>query len=502
MATTMRLQTSRFILTSLAAAAALAACGGGDNGIDTSGGSAASAAAMADGIVLQPSYELAPTLPPEPSDIDADGSGASAGAAPGRSRLLGSGVPGESGEDMRQRIQSARGGADTASAAAAASTAVYYTPAQIRAAYGVDKLPATTTANKGAYQGSGQTIAIIGAYNNASAATDLAGFSAKFGLAPCAVTLIAATATLPLAKPAAGSGCSFSVVNASSAGTIASRAPAANSGWATETSMDIEWAHAIAPMARIILVQAATASVADMSAAIALAGRMGATVVSMSFGAGEFSSMGSYEGAFLASGVSYLASSGDSGRAVSWPAVSPRVLAIGGTSLATATTAAGTTRSETAWSGSGGGISAYNAVPAWQANLSVIATTGKAGVPTKRVLPDVSLNANPSTGQLILAAGAWYVAGGTSVSAPQWAGLAAVANAVRALNGKAVLGNLGQPVYRALNPNPTTYAAALLDVKSGSNGSCKGCSATASFDLVTGLGTPNAGKTVELLASY
>lgn len=488
-------QQSRFILTSLAAAAALAACGGGaESGGDTT--------LAADAIVLQPSYELAPTLPPEPSDIDADGSGASARAEPGRSRLLGSGVAGESGDDLRQRIQSARGSADTASAAAAAPSAVYYTPAQIRAAYGLDKFPATTSANKGAYQGSGQTIAIVGAYNNAGAATDLAAFSTKFGLAPCAVATVPTTATLPLAKPAAGSGCSFSVVNASSAGTFASRAPAANAGWATETSMDIEWAHAIAPMARIILVQAASASVADMSAAIALAGRMGATVVSMSFGAGEFSSMASYESAFLASGVSYVASSGDSGRAVSWPAVSPRVLAIGGTSLTTATTAAGTTRSETAWSGSGGGISAYNAVPAWQAKLTVIATTGRSGVPSKRVLPDVALNANPSTGQMILAAGSWYIAGGTSVSAPQWAGLVAVSNAVRALNGKAVLGNLGQPVYMALNPNATTYAAALLDVKSGSNGSCTGCSATANFDLVTGLGTPNAGKTVELLAAY
>ena len=189
---------------------------------------------------------------------------------------------------------------------------------------------------------------------------------------------------------------------------------------------------------------------------------------------------------------------GDSGRGVSWPAVSARVLAVGGTTLA----ASGSTRGETAWSGSGGGISAYNAVPSWQTGVKVTSTSGTLGTPTRRVLPDVGFNANPNSGQLILVNGAWYVAGGTSVGTPQWAGIVAVANAVRALNGKAALGPLGTPVYRALAGNGTSYAASLLDVRSGSNGSCKGCTAVAGFDLVTGLGTPNAVKTVELLNAY
>lgn len=474
---------SRLLPTAFAAAL-LAACGGGsDAGADT---------AVATAAELAPLYELAPTLPPEPDDIDADGSNASAAREPGRSTLRAAPVVGEDADSLRQRILSTR---DTISAA---SSAVYYTPAQMRAAYGLDKLPATTSANKGAYQGSGQTIAIVGAYNNATAATDLVAFSQKFGLAPCAVTGIATNATLPLARPAAGSACSFSVVNATAAGGFATRAPAANAGWATETAMDIEWAHAMAPMARIILVQAASASVNDMLGAVVLAGRLGANVVSMSFGAGEFGGQGSYDSAFAAAGVSYLAASGDSGRGVSWPAVSSQVLAVGGTTLAYS----GSARGETAWSGSGGGISAYNAVPAWQTGLKVTATTGALGTPTRRVLPDVGFNANPNSGQLILVNGAWYVAGGTSVGTPQWAGIVAVANAVRALNGKAALGALGTPVYRALAGNATNYTASLLDVKSGSNGSCKGCGAVAGYDLVTGLGTPNAGNTIGLLAAY
>lgn len=483
----MRAPAPRLLLSSLAAAALLAACGGGDEAVAPYVPEA------------QPSFRLAPVLPGEPADIDADGSGASAGQAPGRATALaGEALAGEDGESLRQRLQAARNGEGTATAQAATATAVYYTPAQVRAAYGMDRWPAASSANKGAWQGSGQTVAIIGAFHNPTAATDLATFNAKFGLPACAVTTVAATATLPLARPAAGSGCSFSVVHASSTGAMTSRAPAYNASWATETSMDLQWVHAVAPMARLLLVQAASSSVTDMNAAIALAGRLGANVVSMSFGAGEFSGMASYESVFATSGVSYLAASGDGGRGVSWPAASTRVLAVGGTTL----TASGSARGETAWAGSGGGISSYVAVPAWQAALSVVATTGKAGVPTRRVLPDVAFNANPNSGQLIVAAGKWYVAGGTSIGTPQWAGVVAVANAVRALGGKAVLGNLGLPVYKALAPNATTYAASLLDVKSGSNGTCLGCAATAGFDLVTGLGTPNAVKTVELLAAY
>jgi hypothetical protein len=483
--------TPKIALATVAAAALLAACGGGSVE-DTPPPP------------VQPLYELAQALPPEPDDIDADGSAASARRAPGRATLLGTGAPAEAGaEGLRQHILAAHGPEGTATAAAAAPAATYYTAAQVRAAYGLDKLPANSSSNKGAYQGSGQTIAIVGAFHNANIALDLAAFSAKFGLPSCAVQSIAATATLPLARPAQGSSCTFSVVHATAAGGMSARAPAANSNWATETSMDVEWAHAIAPMARIILVQAASGGGNDIVGAITLAGRLGATVVSMSFGGAEFSGQAAYEKAFLASGVSYLAATGDNGRAVAWPAVSPSVLAVGGTTLA----ANGSTRSETAWAGSGGGISQFNTVPSWQVALKVTPSTGKAAAPTRRVLPDVAFNANPSSGQLIYVtpssgSNGWLVAGGTSVGTPQWAGLIAVANAVRVLNGKPVLGPLGAPLYRSLSGSAANYAASLLDVTAGSNGGCVGCAATAGYDLVTGLGTPHAVKTVELLAAY
>jgi subtilase family serine protease len=459
---------------------------------------------------VSPLYELAAVIPPEPSDMDADGSAASAGQPPGRATLLdapAAGAEPDNADSLRRRIQAAPVDGDRATAsgsnpaATATAAATYYTVAQVRAAYGLDKLPAATSANKGAYQGSGQTIAIVGAFHNPNIANDLQVFSAKFGLPTCTVLAVAATAKLPLAKPAAGAGCSLAVVHATAAGGITTRAPAVNAGWKTETSLDVEWAHAMAPMARIILVQAASAGSADLTGALTLAAKLGATVVNMSWGAGEFSGQGSLDRYFQAAGVSYIAASGDSGRGVSWPAVSPHVLAVGGTTLA----ASGSARSETAWAGSGGGISAYNAAPAWQGGVKVTSTTGAVATATKRVLPDVAFNANPSSGQLVYVTPAsgtngWLVAGGTSIGAPQWAGLVAVANAVRAGKGKAPLGMLGTPVYRSIAANASLYAANLLDVKTGANGTCKGCSATTGYDLVTGLGTPHAARLVDVLA--
>lgn len=487
------------LLTALAAALLLAACGGDTQDLEATAPD------------VTPLFELAATLPPEPSDIDADGSAASAALPPGRATLLdapAAGAAPDNADTLRRRILAAAMDGDRASAnasATAAATATYYTVAQVRAAYGLDKLPAATAANKGAYQGSGQTIAIVGAFHNPNIANDLQVFSTKFGLPTCTTLTVAATASLPLAKPAAGSGCSLAVVHATAAGGITTRAPAVNAAWKTETSLDVEWAHAMAPLARIILVQAASAGSADLTGALTLAARLGATVVNMSWGAGEFSGQGSLDRYFQAAGVSYIAASGDSGRAVSWPAVSPHVLAVGGTTLAVATSTSGNTRSETAWAGSGGGISLYNTVPAWQGGVKVTSTSGAVGTATKRVLPDVAFNANPSSGQLVYVTPAsgsngWLVAGGTSIGAPQWAGLVAVANAVRAGRGKPALGALGTPLYRSIAANANLYAANLLDVKTGANGSCKGCSATTGFDLVTGLGTPHAAKLVDVLA--
>jgi subtilase family serine protease len=136
-----------------------------------------------------------------------------------------------------------------------------------------------------------------------------------------------------------------------------------------------------------------------------------------------------------------------------------------------------------------------------------MATNGKVGTPTRRAVPDVAFNANPNTGQMLYVTPTlatdtgWHIAGGTSIGTPQWAGLIAIANAVRAAAGKPALGNLAAPLYKSLTQTGA-HAATLFDVTQGSNGDCLGCGATSGYDLVTGLGTPNAADAVDLMAGF
>ena len=498
---------------SLLAAIALTACGGGaeSDGPITEplqfgdASSEATAGPTIDAPTVTPTFHLANVLPPEPSEVDADGSHRSALSAPSQAALRGDladqPTAGTSGVDLRRRVLSApRDGSATSAAplAGSAASVTYYTPAQIRMAYGLDKLPAASAANLGAYQGSGQTIVIVGAFHNASVADDLAVFSQRFGLGACQNLSIASNTALPLPKPAPGSGCSFSVVYATATGAMTSKVPAGNAGWATETALDVQWAHAMAPQARIILVEAASPGGNDLLGAVTLAGKLGSVIVSMSWGAAEFNGQTTLDRYFTAPGVTYLAASGDSGRGVSWPAVSPNVLAVGGTKLS----ASGSLRAESAWSLSGGGLSAYTPAPVWQSTVKVTNAAGARITPTMRAVPDVAFNADPNTGQLVYSssAGGWVVAGGTSIGAPQWAGLLSVTNAVRALVGKAALNGASNLMYRNVGGVSANYASLLLDVTSGSNGSCVGCGAMSGYDQVTGLGTPNADKAVDLLA--
>jgi subtilase family serine protease len=183
--------------------------------------------------------------------------------------------------------------------------------------------------------------------------------------------------------------------------------------------------------------------------------------------------------------------------------VSTQVLAIGGSTMGLGSGA----RSESAWMGSGGGISSFDAAPPWQTALTVMATDGKVGTPTRRAVPDVAFNANPQSGQLIYvtpdspADSGWLVAGGTSIGTPQWAGLIAIANAVRAADGKGPLGAVAAPLYRAM-AGGSSGADALADVTMGSNGNCMGCGATRGYDLATGLGTPNGPAAIALMSGF
>ncbi|HTH62114.1 MAG TPA: S53 family peptidase [Paraburkholderia sp.] len=383
--------------------------------------------------------------------------------------------------------------ADTVAPAAGAGTVTTYTPAQIRAAYGLPPLPASwanLSASEAAKMGAGQTIYVIAAMGDPNIAAELAAFNQKFGLPACTTTTISPTASLPLA-PASGNGCQFSEVYATSNGKMTSTAPAYDSGWATEIALDVQWAHATAPLARIILIESPNAYISSLVAAINLANSMGPGVVSMSFGANEGNWTSSVDASFTSANMTYVAATGDDGAGVMWPAVSRNVLAVSGTSL----TYNGATRTETVWANTGGGISLYTSAPDYQTP----AVPGM-GMMTWRSVGDVSFNANPYTGQYVAvipkgsATVEWYSVGGTSLGTPQWAGIVAVANAMRAQNALGRIGLMQSHLYSKISTNPTVYASAFADVTSGSNGTCGTCSARAGYDQPSGLGTPNVGS--------
>ena len=503
------------VLASACAAASLAACGGGselESGPVSAASSGAGTTAQASApsvspfdaetaqIQAQPFFHVAPVELDPPSDVDAWDNTASA-RLPVKVQKLPSemaslptrGLTLESiWSEKTKRGLAATGKGAPAVPMAAAMTVSTYTPAQIRAAYGLPELPvlgANLSAAQAAQLGAGQTIYIVDAYHNPNVVAELNAFNQKFGLPGCTTQTISPSASLPLPSASLTGGCSFSVVYSTPSATMTSAAPAYQSGWATEITLDVQWAHATAPLARIVLIEAPNASLDGLGGAVRLANAMGPGVVSMSFGSPEGSWMASVDSAFTRAGMTYLAATGDSGAGVSWPAASSNVLAVGGTSLNFSGSGA---RTELAWSGSGGGVSQYVGTPSYQ-------TKGVPGVGSlaRRAVPDVAFNANPSTGQYIaqMPPGAstvsWLSVGGTSLSTPQWAGVVAVANAMRAQAGKTVLGLTQSSLYGDIGSVPGNYYNAFLDVTSGSNGSCALCTARAGFDVVTGLGTPN-----------
>ena len=455
--------------------------------------------ALAADAVAQPLFHLAPVVLDEPDLDDALDNTASGRRAPHAQRVP-AGLAGLSSERLtlqdiesgRMQIASASTAEDgTASALATGTVAKTYTPAQIRAAYGLPALPvagASLTAAQAAQLGAGQTIYIVDAMHNPNAAAELAAFNKTFGLPGCSSQLLPVGTGLPLAA-APKDNCVLSIAYTTTSGALTNTAPAYNAGWATEIALDVQWAHAIAPLARIVLIEAPDPSVNSLTNAVRLANQMGPGVVSMSFGLAEASWTTQLDSAFSGTGMSYLAATGDSGAAVSWPSVSSRVLAVGGTSLSYTGTGS---RSEVAWTKTGGGISAYVATPTYQSS----ALPG-VGSLTRRGVADVAFNADPMTGQYVavIKPGAttqsWVSAGGTSISAPQWAGLIAAANAMRVLAGKPVVGSAHATLYSQIAAVPGTYAAAFADINAGSNGSCTICTARTGYDVPTGLGTPN-----------
>jgi subtilase family serine protease len=329
---------------------------------------------------------------------------------------------------------------------------VPYMPVQVRHAYGIDQL---------SQNGAGQVIAIVDAYDDPTIAGDLHRFDQQFGLPDP-----------PLLKAVPKSG-----------------VPAYNAGWASEIALDVEWAHAVAPKATILLVEAASASVSDLMAGVDFAVAYGAKQVSMSWG-GSSSLAASYDAHFRHPGVTFLAASGDGGAGVEYPATSPYVTAVGGTSLRLDANANRAT--EVAWAGSGGGTTRYEARPAYQSGF----LSG-----TYRGTPDVAYNADPNTGYFVYdssSGGAWFQVGGTSAGAPQWAGLVALANQGRAARGAPPLGTgltfgTNQVLYLLAGGASYTNARGdFADIVSGSNG----YPASRGYDLATGLGSPVANRLI------
>jgi hypothetical protein len=459
-------------------------------------------------VAAHPTFHLAPVILNEPADVDAVNPSASARLTPSRQAiprefqgLSSRGLTLSKMQEVRamQGISAPRITAEGVTPQASTSAATTYTPAQIRAAYGLPALPSSftgLTATQAAQLGAGQTIYIVDAQHDPNAAAELAAFNSKFGLPSCTTKTIATSAALPL--PAASTtACEFSVVYSTPAGGMTSTAPAYDSGWATEIALDVQWAHATAPLARIVLIESADSSNTGLIGGITLANKMGPGVVSMSFGAPEGSWTASVDSTFSNTQMTYVAATGDNGAAVGWPSVSAKVLAVGGTTL----TYTGGTRSESAWSGTGGGVSAYTATPSYQTS----AVPGM-GTPAHRTVADVSFNADPTTGQYlaVISQGSssvgWLSAGGTSLATPQWAGIMAVANALRAQTSKAMLGAPHTVLYQQIATVPGSYASSFADITKGTDGSCSTCTAKTGYDFLTGLGTPNASSLLSALS--
>ena len=499
---------------------AVIACGG-SSGVEESAQVASSTTTLqvesdqlpedAANLVAQPTFHIAPVLLNAPDDADVQDANRSASfspkfqAVPNEFRSLSTRrlTPYRLEEVQTKAAQgiTTKSSDETAAPLAGSGVVTTYSVAQVRAAYGFSALPAVgskPTGTQAALLGAGQTVYIVDAKHNPNVAAELAAFSQKFGLPTCTNKVVPAGTALPLAAASTSAGCELWVAYSSTSGAIVNTPPAYDSGWSTEIALDVQWVHAIAPLARIVLIEAPDASVNSLLSAIRLANAMGPGVVSMSFGAQEGSWTSSVDSVFSGAGMTYLASTGDSGVAVNWPSVSPAVVGVGGTTL----TYSGTgTRSEVSWSGTGGGTSAYTATPAYQ--KSQLPGVGSV---VRRTVADVAMNADPATGHYVAlippgsTAVQWISAGGTSLSAPMWAGLVAVTNANRLLAGKTLVGGAHTLLYGQIGAVPTSYTSGFADIRLGSHGTCVTCSAQLGYDELTGLGTPNAGPLVSLLS--
>jgi len=311
-------------------------------------------------------------------------------------------------------------------------------PADIRSAY------ALTASSSG-----GRTVAIVDAYNDPTAESDLGVYRSQFGLSSCTTS----------------NGCFRKVSQTGSTTSL----PATDAGWATEISLDLDMVSAACPDCKILLVEASSSSFANLGTAVNYAAsQAGVVAISNSYGGSDSAQTSAYNHP----GIAITASTGDAGYGVESPASFPDVVAVGGTSLSRASNTRGWT--ESAWSGAGSGCSTINAKPTWQTSVTQC---------SKKANADVSAVADPNTGVSVYDSTSyqgsvgWQVYGGTSASSP-------IIASVYALSGNTA----GYPASYTW-----AHASGLNDVTSGSNGTCSTtvwCHAGVGWDGPTGLGTP------------
>jgi hypothetical protein len=361
-------------------------------------------------------------------------------------------------------------------------------PSQIRHGYGFDKLT---------YDGSGQTIAIVDAYHDPNLASDLATFDTQFSLP--------GTNTSSAGTP--GSVYSFFTQVDQNGNPVTNVGTDSTGGWELEEALDVEWAHAIAPQANILLVEANSANLSDLLTGVSTAASSkGVVAVSMSWGSNEFLGEGLYDSFFTTPanhpGVTFLAASGDAGAPAGWPAISSNVVAVGGTTLTLDSTDNRT--KETAWNGSGGGPSSFLSEPGFQSTYSqssyVQNTLGNTVLLNSvRSNPDVAYAADPSPGFAVYdtfpysgVSFGWLSVGGTSAGTPQWAALMALVAQGRGSAGSLDGATQTLPSLYKLAGSAGSYPSDFYDITSGSNG----YSAQAGYDLATGLGSPHADQLI------
>ena len=312
-------------------------------------------------------------------------------------------------------------------------------PADIQSAYKLSGLNA-----------SGRTVAIVDAYNDPTAESDLAVYRSQFGLPACTTA----------------NGCFRKVSQTGSTTSL----PQTNAGWATEISLDLDMVSAACPTCHILLVEAKSATNANLATAVNYAAsQSGVDSISNSYGGSDTSNSSAY----THPGIAVVASSGDGGYGIESPASYTNVIGVGGTSLTKSSNTRGWT--ETAWSGAGSGCSTINAKPTWQTSVTQC---------SKDAVADVSAVADPNTGVSVYdttsyqGASGWQVYGGTSAASP-------IIASVYTLSGN-TSGYPGSYTW--------AHSSSLFDVTSGSNGSCSPsiwCHAGTGWDGPTGLGTPN-----------